>query len=61
MPEKSPPVANEPEHWRGRAEEARAMADHMHDPEAKRTMLDIAEGYDKLATRAARGTAGLPP
>src|SRR4029077_12408062 len=24
MPEKSPPVANEPEHWRGRADEARA-------------------------------------
>jgi hypothetical protein len=37
------------------------MANHMHGPEAKRTMLDIAEGYDKLATRAMRRTAGLPP
>jgi hypothetical protein len=61
MPEKSPSVADEPEHWRGKADEARAMANHMHDPEAKRTMLDIAEGYDKLATRAARRTAGPLP
>ena len=43
---------NDPEHWRSRAEEARATADQMHDLESKRIMLGIAEGYDELAARA---------
>jgi hypothetical protein len=45
-------VVNDPEHWRSRAEEARSIADGLHGPEAKRVMLDIAEGYDHLAERA---------
>jgi hypothetical protein len=45
-------LLNDPEHWRQRAEEARAIADGIADPEAKRTMLRIAEGYDHLAERA---------
>jgi hypothetical protein len=28
------------------AEEARAMADRMHDPESKRVLLEIASAYD---------------
>ncbi len=45
-------LLNDPEHWRGRAEEARTIAEDIHDPEAKRMMLAIAEGYEQLAKRA---------
>ncbi|HJT07065.1 MAG TPA: hypothetical protein VJ747_09075 [Stellaceae bacterium] len=47
-----PSLWNDPEHWRSRAEEARATADQMHDLDSKRVMLGIAEGYDELAARA---------
>ena len=40
------------ERWRTLAAEARATADRMIDPEAKRTLLNIAEGYERLARRA---------
>ena len=40
------------ERWRTLAAEARATADKMTDPEAKRTLLNIAEGYERLARRA---------
>jgi hypothetical protein len=43
------------EHWRTLAAEARARADEMSDPEAKRIMLSIAEGYERLARRADAG------
>ena len=33
------------------------MAEQMPDPEAKRMMLGIAEGYDKLAQRAEQRAA----
>ena len=39
---------------RGRSQEARIIADQMKDPEAKRTMLDIAAGYELLAEGAER-------
>jgi hypothetical protein len=32
--------------WLKMAEEARAMADRMHDPESKRVLLEIASAYD---------------
>jgi hypothetical protein len=48
-----PKLIDNPEHWQGRAEEVRALAEQMNDPEAKRTMLRIAESYDRLAVRAA--------
>ena len=38
--------------WRTLAAEARAAADEMTDPDAKRTLLNIAEGYERLARRA---------
>ena len=40
------------ERWRTLAAEARAAADTLVDPEAKRTLLNIAEGYERLARRA---------
>ena len=40
------------ERWRTLAAEARAAADEMTDPDAKRTLLKIAEGYERLARRA---------
>jgi hypothetical protein len=47
-PEASDPVAR----WRGLAEEARAAADQMTDPEARVILLTIAQGYERLAQRA---------
>jgi hypothetical protein len=47
-----PSLWEDPEHWRDRAEEARATAEQMHDSESKRLMLGIAEDYEKLAARA---------
>jgi hypothetical protein len=40
-------------HWLLRAEEARTLADQMHDPATRRTMLSIAASYEKLARHAA--------
>jgi hypothetical protein len=45
-------LINDPEHWRSRAEEARAIASDLKHPEAKRIMEDIAVGYDRLAQQA---------
>jgi hypothetical protein len=41
------------DHWRERAEEARAQASEMKDPTAKRTLLEIARSYDRLADQTA--------
>jgi hypothetical protein len=40
-------------HWRGRAEEARALANEMHDEIFKVILLEIVERYERLAKRAA--------
>ena len=45
-------LTNGPKHWRNRAHEARIRAGELNDPEAKRQMLGIARGYDRLAERA---------
>jgi hypothetical protein len=41
---------NDPKHWRLLAQEARAAAERLDDPDAKRTMLEIAESYEELAS-----------
>ena len=46
------PIADDDERWLDRAAEARAYADVLDDPEMKSMMLEIAEQYDGLATRA---------
>jgi hypothetical protein len=44
---------NDPQHWRKRAEEARAIAESLTDDlEAKRLMLNVAADYERLAKRA---------
>jgi len=54
-------LINDPKHWRGRAKEARAIADEMKDREAKQMLLGIASDYVLLAERAeARANDHLP-
>jgi hypothetical protein len=43
---------NDPEHWRDRARQTRAMAESETDSATKRAMLAIADEYDELAKRA---------
>jgi hypothetical protein len=52
---------NDPKHWFDRAKEARALAEQMDDPEAKRTMLKNADDYERLAQRAQERAAGRWP
>lgn len=40
------------EYWRNRAAEARAQMREMTDAGARKTLLDIAENYDRLAEQA---------
>ena len=44
---------NDVKHWRDRAAEMRALAQGMGDARTTRSMLDLANDYDKLADRAA--------
>jgi hypothetical protein len=52
---------NDPNHWLDRAKEARALAEQMDDPEAKRTMLKNADDYERLAKRAEERAEGRWP
>src|SRR5262249_34838052 len=40
---------DDPAHWRGRAEEAQTLAKEMKDEVSRQMMLEIAEGYERLA------------
>jgi hypothetical protein len=52
----NPPLMDNPQHWRQRAEEARRVADQLTDPVAQKTMREIALSYDRLADLAAKRT-----
>jgi hypothetical protein len=41
-----------PQYWRDRAAEIKAIADRLANQEAKRTMQDLAISYEQLAQRA---------
>jgi hypothetical protein len=40
-----------PDYWHSKAEEARTRGEEMHDPDARRTMLQIAMMYSGMALR----------
>ncbi len=44
--------------YRARAEEMRAEAQHVKDPEAMKAMLSIADNYEKLASAIERRLRG---
>src|SRR5215469_5735492 len=50
------PTKDDPDYWRNRAEEARAIAVQMVDAHTKATMLAIAQDYEK-ARQAGRATS----
>jgi hypothetical protein len=50
----SAPPRYSPDRWRRRAEEARAKAMELKNPESKREMVLIAARYDALAQHAER-------
>jgi len=54
----TPPLFEDSQHWRSRAEEARLIAEGIPDPEAKQLMLDIAKRYARIAERAANRAIG---
>ena len=64
-PTPKPPQDAPSSYWRRRAEESRRAAEQMVDSVSKKTLLDIAEAYEKLASFAdASGTktdAAQPP
>jgi hypothetical protein len=45
-------LIDNPEYWRGRAEETRTLADSLKDKESKQIMLGIAKDYDRMAELA---------
>jgi hypothetical protein len=46
------PSIDDPAYWRQRATDSRRMAEQLDDPVQKKTMLEIADGYDQLAELA---------
>ena len=56
-----PRNTNDPNHWRDRAAQMRALALTMKDPETVILMNDLADDYDRLADRAAIRANGRKP
>jgi hypothetical protein len=42
-------ISDDPQYWRKRAEDARALADGMTHVYTKSVMIDIATSYEKIA------------
>jgi hypothetical protein len=56
-----PSEPHDEHYWLERAKEARLRADRMITPDAKRVMLEIAAGYQRLAQYADERTGRLKP
>jgi hypothetical protein len=54
-------ILDDPEHWHQRAEEARLVAEQLHDPVAKAAILRIAADYEQIAEQARQRAAGARP
>jgi hypothetical protein len=54
-------VTWDPQHWRDRAAQMRALALTMKDTEIIILMTDLAADYEKLADRTAAKTGKRPP
>jgi hypothetical protein len=54
------PHSSDPNHWRQRANEARGLAKHLANPEARQGMLRAADHYESLAKRAEEQLARAP-
>ena len=52
---------NDPQYWRNRAEEVRAIAAQMKDTHNKALMLSIAQDYEKLVKRAEQHAGDTSP
>ena len=52
---------NKREHWRNRAEEARAIAEGMKNPHARTTLEAIAREYEELVDLADRAHTDTKP
>jgi len=50
-----------PQHWHERARQARAVAEWIRDPVAKRLLSEVAERYEEIATIAETGRLGFGP
>jgi hypothetical protein len=53
-------ILDDPEHWRQRAEKARAVAQQLNNPTAKAAMLGIAEQYERQGGDARRRALAAP-
>lgn len=51
-------LLDDADHWRKRAEEARAHAENLADRLMRDTMLEIARRYDRLAERTRERRTG---
>jgi hypothetical protein len=54
-----PRITSNPKHWLDRARKARDVAESTGDPHFKRTILEVAAGYERLAERAEKRTLKL--
>ena len=59
MPAKREKLIDDPEHWRRRAQEARAAADRERNPKIKSKLQGVAKNYEGIAERAEQRGKGV--
>ena len=50
---------DDPQHWRDRAKEMRALLDELTDGKVKAAIIRLADDYDRLAVRAEERAFGM--